>query len=535
MKNADGGVVYVGKAKHLRKRVASYWRARDYKTVALVAEIADIETIVTDTEEEALVLEAQLIQTHHPKYNIDLQTPGRYAYIKLTREAYPRFVIARKVTKDGTFFGPYPSAATRNQLLRSAHTLFQLCSTKRNQKRPCFRYSLGACAGACAGRVSKEEHARAIASALRFLRGEFSSLIRETEHLMKDAAKREQYEQAKIYRDRLLALRKREEQKLSQPKRYDQDIVNYVAIEGRGMPLSLGAPFVKSLQGHTSPHDRNVRCLTIQLFHFNRGIISGRKEFTFDLDVLAVEGAHEALRDFIVQYYTSHAIPSEIVIPEAIPDCELLERFFCKQSGHAVTLVVPQRGTKRKLLEMVKKNLLTKLGEGGGQLYELQRLLRLPDLPRIIDCIDISHLSGTETVGSLVQFMNGQPTKAGYRKFIIKNVKGNNDVASIHEVVTRFAKRIQEEKEKKPDLLLIDGGKGQLNSALRALSELHLEVSVAGLAKRLEEVYVPGSKDPLMIPPRSTALQLLRAVRDEAHRFAITFQRRRRRGQGISP
>ncbi|MBI4600303.1 excinuclease ABC subunit UvrC [Candidatus Uhrbacteria bacterium] len=502
MKDADGGVIYVGKAKNLRKRVSSYWRARDYKTTALVAEIADIETIVTDTEEEALVLEAQLIQTHHPKYNIDLQSPGRYAFIKLTREEYPRFVIARKVTKDGTFFGPYPSAAARNQLLRSANALFQFCSIKRNKKRPCFRYSLGQCAGACAGLVSKEEHAQSIKSAIRFLRGEYSSLIKETEHLMKDAAGREQYEQAKIYRDRLLALRKREEQKLSQPKRYDQDIVNYVVS--------------------------NVRCITIQLFHFNRGIISGRKEFTFDLDVLAVKDDREALRDFLLQYYTSHAIPSEIVIPEPVPDSMLLERHFRARSGHGVSLVIPQRGIKRKLLEMVKKNLLSKLGEGGGQLYELQRALRLIELPRVIDCVDISHLSGTETVGSLVQFINGQPAKSGYRKFKIKTVKGNNDVASIHEVVMRFGKRLQGGMEKKPDLLMIDGGKGQLNSALRALSALHLDIPTTGLAKRLEEVYIPGVKDPIILPPKSTALQLLRAVRDEAHRFAITFQRKRR-------
>ncbi|MEK7122882.1 MAG: GIY-YIG nuclease family protein, partial [Patescibacteria group bacterium] len=232
----DRPVIYVGKAKNLRKRVSSYWRARDYKTTALVAEIVDIETIVTDTEEESLILEAQLIQQYHPKYNIDLQTPGRYAYIKRTDEEYPRFVIARKITKDGRYFGPYPSAAARNQLLRSANALFQLCSAKRNM-RPCFRYTLGQCAGGCAGKISKEDHAASIQSAVRFLRGEFSALIKETEQLMREASLQEQFEKARIYRDRLFALKKREEQKLSEPKRYDQDIVNY--IELRDSPTGM--------------------------------------------------------------------------------------------------------------------------------------------------------------------------------------------------------------------------------------------------------------------------------------------------------
>lgn len=526
MKDADGTVIYVGKAKHLRKRVSSYWRATDYKTATLVSEIADIETIITDTEEEALVLEAQLIQTYHPKYNIDLQSPGRYAFIKLTHEEYPRFVIARKVTKDGRFFGPYPSAAARNQMVRSTNALFQLCSVKRGSKKPCFRYHLGQCAGAClpsgkagAEKISKEEHARSITSAVRLLRGEFSSLIRETEGLMREAARKERYEQAVLYRNRLRALHKREEQKLSQPKSFDQDIVNYVAREGIGMPLSF-------------PHVSTVRSVVIQLFHFNRGIISGRKEFTFDRDALAVNDSSEMLRDFMLQYYSSHAIPSEIVIPEIIPDRALLERHFRNKSGHAVSFVIPQRGTKKKLLALVKKNLLAQSGEGGGQLYELQHALGLQELPRVIDCVDISHLGGTDSVGSLVQCTNGQPTKSGYRKFKMKTVHSNNDVASIHEVITRFGKRVIEGVEKKPDLLMIDGGRGQLNGALRALRELSLDIPTIGLAKRIEEVYLPVIKTPILLPPRSQALQLLRAIRDEAHRFAITFQRKRRNYRG---
>ncbi len=502
MKNEDGTVIYVGKAKNIRKRISSYWRARDAKTAALVADIADIETIITDTEEEALILEAQLIQSHHPKYNIDLQSPGRYAFIKLTREEYPRFVIARKVTNDGIFFGPYPSGAARNQMLRSVNALFQLCSVKRTKKRPCFRYHLGQCAGACAGLISSAHHTSGIRSAVKFLKGDFVPLIRETKELMHSAARQQEFEKAKIYRDRLLALQRREEQKLSQPKRFDQDIINYSLLDSQ---------------------------IVIQLFHFDKGIISGRKEFSFDHDALVSQTAPDVLRDFLLSYYFNRVAPREIIVPHAIPDQSLLEHSLQKTSGHRVEIVVPQKGKKKKLLEMVKKNIVNNLGNGGSQLAELQKYLRLAHLPRVIDCIDISHLGGTQTVGSLVQVVNGQPSKRGYRKFIIKDGEGINDYASITEVVTRFGKRIQEGKEKKPDLLVIDGGKGQLNSALKALRGISLDIPTVGLAKRLEEIFLPGISTSVIIPRKSSALQLVRGLRDEAHRFAITFQRKRRR------
>jgi excinuclease ABC subunit C len=501
MKDEKGSVIYVGKAKNLRKRVSSYWRARDGKTAALVSEIADIETIITDTEEEALVLEAQLIQTHHPKYNIDLQSPGRYAFIKLTREEYPRLVVARKVTNDGNFFGPYPSAAARNQMIRSANALFRLCSAKRS-KRPCFRYHLGQCAGGCAALSVPEEHLAAIKAATRFIKGDFAALIKESRAFMERASEKQEFEKATIYRDRLRALQKREEQKMSQPLRFDQDIIHYLMLDSQ---------------------------MVFQLFHFDRGIISGRKEFSFDRDTLGAHTPQDVLRDFLLAYYSTRIAPREIIIQEHIPDLELLERIFHKQSGHRVGIAVPKRGKKKKLLELVKKNLLEKLGEGGGQLTELQRYLRLSSPPRVIDCIDISHLGGTGTVGSLVQMVNGQPSKRGYRKFIIKTVEGNNDYAAIHEVVTRFGKRVKEGKEIKPDVLIIDGGKGQLNSALKALRELSLDIPTVGLAKRLEEIFLPGRSTSVLIPRKSNALHLVRALRDEAHRFAITFQRKRRK------
>lgn len=512
MKDSKGLVLYVGKAKNLRKRLASYKQAQDIKTTTLLSYVADIETIITDTETEALLLEAQLIQEYHPKYNIDLQTPGRYAFIKLTREEYPHFVVARKITKDGTFFGPYPSGQARNGVLKSIHRIFRLCNSKLGREKPCMRYHLGYCSGACVRAITPEEYMLSIGQAVKFLRGSIKLVIDDLEKSMKTAAARHKFEQAKIFRDQLFALQKIQEQKVSDPKRYDQDIVNYIS----------------------SPTQ-----LLIQLFHFQRGIISGRKEFSFALDKILASSPQEAFEDFLLQYYQNHKPPHEIVIPEI----RVRPQFFQKLGsdpnfhfqeylqtlwGRQVAINFPQHGVKKKLLDMVKKNLTVQFGEHGGQLVELQEALHLPTLPRTIDCIDISHLSGTQTVGSLVYFSNGQPLKKGYRKFILKTVQGTNDFASIHEVVIRFVKRIHEHKEQPPDLLIIDGGKGQLSSALKALREQNLVIPTIGLAKRLEEIYMPNVRFPLHLKPKSPALQLIRAIRDEAHRFAITFQRKRR-------
>jgi len=506
MKDTDGNILYVGKAKNLRKRVASYWHALDTKTSALVSHIHDIETIVTDTEVEALILEAQLIQKYHPPYNIDLQVGGRYAFIKLTKEPYPRFVIARKVDTSGQFFGPYPSAAARNVMLKSVNSIFRLCISRSKRGKPCMRYYLGKCSGACAGRISPEVYAVTIKDAVRFLKRDFETLAQSTEKEMRAAAARQNFEQAKLLRDRLFALQKLQHQSVSEPKKYDQDVIHFL------------------VQGNQ---------LTIQLFHFHKGIISGRKEYSFDLTHLSSQTPREAFSDFLRQYYSARAdrVPREIIVPVHLADEKILEEYFEKISQHAVTLHVPEKGIKARLLAMVRKNLTEKAGSGVGQLAELQEALRLEKIPRVIVCIDISTLAGTNTVGSLVRFVNGQPQKSGYRKFMIKSVVGINDYAAIEEVVTRYVRRIKEKKESMPDLMVIDGGKGQLHAAQKALASLSppLHIPIISLAKRLEEIFVSWSHLSLRLSPRSPALQVLRAIRDEAHRFAITYQRKKRK------
>lgn len=502
MKDRAGTVLYVGKAKNLRKRVASYWRATDTKTVDLVSHIHDIETIVTDTEVEALILEAQLIQRYHPKYNIDLHVSGRYAFIKLTKEKYPRFVIARKIDTNETYYGPYPSAAARNAILRGVNRIFGLCTSRQRKGRPCLRYHLGQCRGACAQKISPKDYAQVIRDAVRFLKKDFDTLAQEAEKEMRRAAKEQNFEKAKIYRDRWMALNKLERQSVSEPKHYDQD-VSHFCVQGD--------------------------ILTIQLFHFHKGIISGRKEYSFDLQAISVKSIAEAFANFLQQYYIGHPIPREIIIPGELPDQNILEEYFEKISGHAVSFHVPKKGIKARLLAMVKKNLLTQGGGGFGQLAELQEALHLKKLPRVMVCIDISHFSGKETVGSLVKFENGSPLKNGYRKFAITSVKGINDYKAIEEVIERYSRRISEGKEKKPDLLVIDGGKGQLRAAQKALARSGMELAVISLAKRLEEIFVSWSHLSLRLSQRSSALQMLRALRDEAHRFAITYQRKRRK------
>lgn len=501
MKNGEHAVIYVGKAKDLRKRLVSYTRPHDVKTQNLTEEIRTIEWVVTDTEVEALILEMQLIQQYHPKYNIDLQTPGRYAFIQRTDEEYPRFIVARSTKGKGKFFGPFPSGAARTAALRSIYDIFRLCKASRKSNKPCFRSYLGLCSGACTRKISTLEYGRAVRAAERFLRGNIHGLVRDIKSAMQQAGREQKFEKAKILRDQFLALQKIQEQHVSRPKQFDQDVVSY-AVDG------------------------NV--LVTQLFHFQRGIISGRKEYTFSLKKTFLE-PREVFQKFLEQYYAAHAAPRELVVPEPLIEQNIFLAYLASASGHAVRVTVPQKGTKKKLLELVNKNLAAGHSARDGQLAGLQHALHLERMPQVIDCIDISTLGGIDNVGSLVHFVNGQPAKAGYRKFKIKGFEGMNDFAAVHEVVSRFAKRINEGKERAPDLLVIDGGRGQLSSAQKALSETGLSIPAIGLAKRLEEIYVSWAKIPLILSPRNSGLQLLRAIRDEAHRFAITFQRKRRR------
>ena len=504
MKNAAGEIIYIGKAKDLSKRVKSYWYSKDDKTQRLVADIDDIEFILTDNEVEALILESQLIYKHHPKYNIDLKASQRYAFIKISDEKFPRLQLARKVGKSGKYFGPYPSGAARSAAHKAANRIFKLRNCKHIPKQACLRYHMDHCSGPCINMITEEEYKKNIKDVEKFLKGEYKTLIEDMRTLMIQTAEKQEFEKAKFYRDQFLALSKLEEQKMSAPKDYNQDAMNFIVIDNK---------------------------IIIQIFNFNKGIISGRKEYTFDLDKVITDNPQYdiqfALQKFIQQYYSSFDVPKEIIIPVDLPEKDIISDYLEKVSGHKVDLLVPVQGTKFKLLEMLKKNLLLKAGNTA--LQELKEVLNLPTVPNVIACIDISTLSGTNSVGSLVQFVNGQPYKSGYRKFKIKEVEGINDYAMLSEIIGRFFKRVLAGQENKPDLLVVDGGPGQLSSVTETLMNMGIEIPSIGLAKRLEEIYFKWDPHPLRLPASNEGLKLLRAIRDEAHRFAVTYQRYRRK------
>lgn len=502
MKDASEVVLYIGKAKDLKKRLSSYLQTKDPKTRALLERVRVVEWILTASEMDALITEAQLIREHHPRYNVDLPSTGRYAYIKRTGEPYPRFVVARKVVRGGAYVGPYVSAAARNALLKHVNRIFRFCTSRTRAGTPCLRYHLGLCSGSCASLISRDEYLQSVHDAERFLRGDISSLVNELKEKMVHAARHEQFEKAKMYRDQVRALERILEARIERPKTQDEDVLNYVVQGGE---------------------------LIMQLFHLKKGVISGRKEYTFQLERYATSSHLDVICAFLEQYYATHSIPHIIILPEHIPHASLLMTYLTHHSGRAVVLVVPEKGKRKQLLEVVKKNIISRFGKGAGRLYELERALHLPTIPRRMACIDISTLGGTETVGSLVTFVDGEPRKSDYRRFRIKTVQGVNDVACIKEITERFLRRMHEGKETPPDLFVIDGGRGQVNAAKKMLERFASEIPVIGLAKRLEEVYTTHAKHPLHIPFKSPALQLLRAIRDEAHRFAISYQRTRRR------
>jgi len=498
-KNDLNRVIYIGKAKNLRNRVAWYFKKENQagKTAKLVSQIVGVEFIVTDTEVEALLLEAELIRKHQPKYNIQLKSGVRYAYVRITKEKFPRLETARVIKKTDQVFGPYVSGQSRQQAIRLANSLFKLRVCRHLPKRACLLYHIKQCGAPCINNISETDYNQNVAKAALLLKGKTKELIEYLAAEMKAYADHRQYELAKVRRDQILALKNiSERQKVFLKRRYNQDVINF------------------SKTGHK---------FTVQLFNINKGVISGRKEFNFTLSVLGKD--NESLSDFIRQYYYTQDIPQEIIVPEALPEKSLLEKYLEKIAGHKVKILAPQKGDKLKLLALVKKNIEVGLKAGDRGLSELQEKLALPFLPRTIECFDISNLGPTDVVGSMVHFNDGRPDKNNYRRFKIKTFLGQSDYEGIKEIVYRRYYGLIKEKGRFPDLIVVDGGKPQLSAALAALRSLGLQLPVIGLAKREEEIYANSSRYPLRLPKKSPALKLLQRIRDEAHRFAITYQK----------
>jgi excinuclease ABC subunit C len=503
--NSEGTIIYIGKAKDLRKRVTSYFQKKDHdpKTGALVMNIASVDQMLTNTETEALILENTLIKKHQPHYNIDLKDAKRFAYIELTKEPYPRIGIARRTTKgEATYFGPFVSAMARDEILHVVKRIFALRPCRKLPKRACLRYHMGSCTGPCIGAVSVEEYGLQVERAAALLRGKGTELIRTLQNEMAECSEKLEYERALTLRNQIAAIEGlSERQHVARPRETDEDVIGY------------------TISGDT---------MYLMVFTVERGLLSGKQEYSFDY-------REDAFDEFLVQYYADNIPPSELILPHEVD--EALPAYLSERKGRAVHVTVPKSGEKKKLLELVEKNIEHSFLKNELKVKDLQAALGLEEAPAVIECFDISHLSGTDMVGSMVQFNNGEPDKKNYRRFRIKTVEGIDDFASIAEIVRRRYHRLLEEDGALPDLIIIDGGKGQLSAALGALEGLGLALPVIALAKREEEVYLPGETLPCRLDRKGMALHFLQEIRNEAHRFAIAYNRllRTKKVTGTSP
>jgi excinuclease ABC subunit C len=525
MKDAKSQVIYVGKAASLKSRIRSYFqesRVRDAKTDALVDQIADLEYIVTANELEALILESNLVKRHRPRYNIILRDDKHYPFLKLTtNEEFPRLMVARRIAKDGaTYYGPFYPATALRETLRLVRQLFPLrtCSIKIDgtAERPCLQYYIHRCQAPCTGWETREGYGRTVADVEAFLEGREDDLARRLTRDMEAAAAEQKFERAAILRDQIQALNKvRESQKIISIDQEDQDLLG-LARQG------------------------SEAC--VQVFFVRKGRLLGRESFFFDRLLEATDG--EILSAFIRQFYAkSVAPPRELLLSTEVPEAELTAEWLAQRRGGRVEVLVPQRGRKRELVGMAEENailalqthLLSRDSRRQVVMEDLQRSLGLPGLPHRIEGFDISNIQGQEAVGSMVVWEAGTMKKDDYKRFRIRTVPGADDYAMMAEVLRRRYGKALEEGAPLPDLILLDGGRGQLNVGLRVLEELGLDfVPIASLAKREEEVYQAESLHPLALDPASPALHTLQKIRDEAHRFAITYHKKLRQKRTLT-
>ena len=490
---AGGTIIYIGKAKDLKKRVTSYFQKKDHdqKTKNLVALIVSVDLMFTHTETEALLLENNLIKKHQPKYNIDLKDAKRYASIEITKEMFPRIGIARQMKReDATYFGPFVSAAERDAILRVIKRVFSLRSCKKLPRRACLRYHLKSCSAPCVGAVSEEDYHLQVDRASALLRGKSGELLEQLRDEMAKYSGQQEFEKALILRNQIAAIEGlAQRQHVERPKESDQDVIAYTVAGDR---------------------------VYLMVFSVEKGLLSGKQEYSFDHH-------DDFFEEFLVLYYADRIPPQELIIP-----CEVSEGmagYLSERKGRSVLVTVPKIGEKKKLVELVEKNIGHAFMKNELKVKDLQVSLSLEQTPEIIECFDISHLSGTSMVGSMVRFRDGAPDKKNYRRFKIRTVEGIDDFASIAEIVKRRYHRLIEEKATFPDLIIIDGGKGQLAAALGAVDGLGLSIPVIALAKREEEVYLPGEMLPRRLDEKGMALRFLQEMRDEAHRFAIAYNR----------
>ena len=523
--NDKGKVIYVGKANNLKNRVRSYFHENlsSPKTEILVKKINDLELIITDNEVEALVLENNLIKKFKPRYNVNLKDDKSFPYIKVTKEPYPRVYPTRRVIKDGSkYFGPYTSVGNMKASLRMINEVFKIRSCKlditqenidKKKFKVCLDYHINKCDGPCEGLISEINYNEMVNEVVKVLKGKTDELIKDLTIKMNSSVDNLEFEKAAEIRDKinqLTAISSR--QKVVSDDLEDRDVIS-IAYEGKNSACSV--------------------------FNIRDGKLVGKKQLR--LAIGDGEEETDIYSSAIKFYYGDFVeVPREILMDVQPSDSETLLKWLDSKSERKIKFTFPQRGDLKSLVKMCKENAILQLKElqlqkmkaEGSVNYSvsaLKRDLRLKDLPKKIECFDISNLQGTDSVASMVVFENGKPKKSQYRKFIIKEVVGPDDFLSMQEVIRRRYSKLKEENLPLPDLIMVDGGKGQLSSAVEVLNEIGFSnYNIIGLAKRLEEVFFPGQSDPASIPKTSSGLKLLQQVRNEAHRFAITFHRSRR-------
>jgi excinuclease ABC subunit C len=556
MRDEQGKVIYVGKAINLRNRVRSYFHAsaeHSPKLRRMIDRIADFDFIVTDSEIEALILECNLIKEHRPRYNVRLKDDKRYPYIKITwQEDYPRILVTRRMERDGArYFGPFTAVWAVHQTLDMLRRLFPYLTCNREitgrDQRACLYYHIGRCAGPCIGAISKEEYRTLINRICLFLEGRAEEIVAELQAQMASAAEALDFERAAALRDQIRAVeRVTTQQKIDLAAGEDEDVIALAREDGDA-------------------------CM--QVFFIRQGKLIGREYFV--LEGTVEEDEAEIVASFVKQFYDEAAyVPTKIILPLNLEEAPVIETWLRSKRGNGVRLHVPKRGRDRELLQMATENAAETLaslraqwlvdeGRGVEALTQLQEYLGLEEAPTRIEAYDISNIQGTVATGSMVVFVKGVPRKSDYRRFRIRTVEGADDYAMMQEVLwrrfRRASQRISESANQRisksanqqigeekvegddvwailPDLIIVDGGKGQLNAALEVLEEYGLrgEVPIMGLAKKQEELFLPGRPEPLVLPRDSQALYLLQRIRDEAHRFAIGYHRKLRTEKGLA-
>ncbi len=527
MKNAQGKIIYIGKAKVLKNRVRSYFDGSEHNghraATLMLPHIRDIEWIITESEEEALILEANLIRKHTPKYNVLLKDDKHFPYLAFSvKEPFPRLSLSRSVKKDGRqYYGPYMGSRYIDKLIDISARLFKIreCSMELPAKhpvRPCLNYHIGRCSAPCAGLITQEEYAKDVESTRLMLEGKRDDLIDKWQREMEEASANLDFETAMKKRDAIQAL-----QASGTHQKTDTSDPN----------LSLDVVTLR----------RNGDMAAAVILEYRKGVLMGRRHYR--LECKLEDDETEIFRQMVLPWYMeAPLIPAEIATDIVLPeDREILEQALSEKAGRKVRFSSPQRGEKLGFLKLAGANAdmilvemraeVQKYSEIDQSVFELQKVLGLKKTPFRIECVDISHLSGTNTVASLVAFKNGRPDKANYRKFIIKTVEGVDDFASMREVMTRRIRRLENEGVPMPDLWVCDGGKGQVDATMQILKELghDQDLPLIGLAKRLEEIVFPDDRKSIVLHRTSPALKLLQNARDEAHRFAITYQRSKRK------